>query len=201
MGSADFQKAPKHHVAWYHVRWFHRFHRCPWKKTQIFFWKKSWNSTRQICFQPKSVTSSAMWRIGSDILQAEKLTSYYGLCTCQSFQFKYSEPWICGLMPTVEMVTGFVVSAFISCSDHKYGSLMVHLMVQMCCVLESAKLKIDKVWTLQTCLNIFWKSKFYWINGFGDSYEDRNIYPSTFKPTLSQGPSEVSEVLGQAPSW
>lgn len=100
-------------------------------------------------------------------------------------------------MPTVEMVTGFVVSAFISCSDHKYGSLMV----RMCCVIESAKLKIDKVWTLQTCLNIFFKSKFYWINGFGDSYEDRNIYPSTFKPTLSQGPSEVSEVLGQASSW
>lgn len=37
MGSADFQKASKNHVAWYHVQWFHRFHE-----------KKCWNSTRLI---------------------------------------------------------------------------------------------------------------------------------------------------------
>ena len=197
-GSADFQKAPKHHVAWYHVQWFHRFHQSHKKKTHRFFSEKLWNSTRQICFQTEEC--GKLHNVADRFRHTPSIKNL--LATADFALVKVFSSNILSLefavsCPPWKWSQDFVVSAFISCSDHKYGSLMV----RMCCVIESAKLKIDKVWTLQTCLNIFFKASFI---GSTDLEIAMRTEISTHQLSSQHCPKALLKCLrwlGQASSW
>ena len=169
MGSADFQKAPKNHVAWYHVQWFHRFHESHENKTQIFFWKALKLHTSNMF----SIECGKLHEVADRFRHTPSIKTYNLLRTLQLSKFFNSNilslefagsclPWTWWQ----DLLSALSSRAAITSMEAWWCECGAELSPPSWRLTKSEHCKhVETSFTSKLC----------WINGFGDSYGDRNI--------------------------